>query len=276
MGLKVFSTSTLRGKVSADNFTNAMPIVPSPGVVASLTGYTIKTETFTSNGTFFPKFNDRQFLNIEILVVGGGGSGGRTITNAFGDAQCGGGGAGQFIYIPSFRVPQSAGTSIAITIGQGGSQPGTGTVGNTGGNTTFGSLITALGGGGGGVYAGTAGTDGGSGGGSGSYCGVGYSAFAGSNTSTGGYPGGGNNSGGTNAGGGGGSGGSGNINGGGPGTTVSISGSAVTYAAGGNGNSGVVNGAANTGNGGSGSTSGSSAGAGAGGSGIIILRYFEK
>lgn len=272
MGLKVFSASTLRGKVSADSFTNAMPFVPSPGVVASLSGYTIKTETFTSNGTFFPKLNDRQFLDIEILVVGGGGSGGRTISQAFGDAQCGGGGAGQLIYIPSFRVPQSVGTSIAITIGNGGTAPGVGTVGTTGGNTTFGNLITALGGGGGGVYAGTPGTDGGSGGGCGSY----YGAYNGVNTSTGGYPGGTNYNGAANAGGGGGSGGPGTINAGGAGTTVSISGSAVTYAAGGNGNSGLVNGAANTGNGGSGSVTGSSANAGNGGSGIIILRYFEK
>jgi mucin-19 len=271
MGLKVFSQSTLRGKTSAESFINAMPNLPSPGVVTSLFGYRITTETFTANGTFIPKFNDRQFLNIEILVVGGGASGGRTVSQSFGDAQCGGGGAGQFIYIPNFRVPISAGTSIPVTIGNGGTNPSVGSQGNAGGNTTFGSLITALGGGGGGCYTGPNAADGGSGGGAGSY----YAAYRGSNTSTGGYPGGGNVTGGTTAGGGGGSGGAGRITGGGSGTASSISGSSVTYAAGGNGNSGVVNGAANTGNGGSGSTTGNSANAGAGGSGIVIVRYFE-
>ena len=93
---------------------------------------------------------------VEVLVVAGGGGGG---------GWGGGGGGGGVIY--NQKYPVTPGSSVSVTIGNGGS-PGTNayTSGGDGGNSVFG-VLTAIGGGGGGHYNNNNGRPGGSGGGGG-------------------------------------------------------------------------------------------------------------
>ena len=225
---------------------------------------------------------------VQYLVIAGGGAGGQDTA--------GGGGAGGYRSSvtgemsgggASAESPFTAtsGSSYTVTVGAGGTRPGTGTVSqgttDTDGKNSIFATITSIGGGGGVGSAGNqAGRSGGSGGG-------GYTNGAGSGTSGQGY-------GGYAASSGGGGGGAGaaatNINGG-NGVTSSITGTAVTRAGGGGGqgstagsggsggggyNTGYYastnSGAANTGSGGS-AYSGGWGGAGDGGSGIVILKY---
>ena len=201
-----------------------------------------------------------------------------------GGAGGGGGGAGGLLYNSSY--PVSTG-SMNITVGSGGTgvliSPGQGN-GANGKNSSFGSLI-AVGGGGGGGYNGQSGSSGGSGGGSGQTSGAGGrtggSGTAGQGNSGGTdggftsapYPGGG-------GGGSGGTGGSATSNSapgvGGLGNASSINGTLLNYSRGGAGQTydsaaAGVNGSSNTGNGGV--AAGNSQVGGAGGSGIVIIKY---
>lgn len=216
---------------------------------------------------------------VEVMVVAGGGSGG---TASSGNGGAGGGGAGGLLYEESHDISV---TTYPVTVGDGGSAPGTATTnGNNGENSVFDDLIAVGGGGGSAAGAGvSAGLAGGSGGGGG------YKSYT-LNEGGSGVPGQGNDGGSSlsnnNGGGGGGAGSSGgSTDSGGPsgvggvggsGVSNSISGSSVTYASGGDGSSppgGYIAGAANTGDGGSGGTYGGTGGAGAGGSGVVIVSY---
>jgi len=257
--------------------------------LANLYIYTTDTEN--------KQFIINQNINCDILIVAGGGAGGR---NPYPSGRAGGGGgAGGLLYYQNINL--SAGT-YNITVGNGGDI--TNTVGNNGGNSSF-HTYTAIGGGGGGSapeppYHSVTGIAGGSGGGGGERGG------GGSGISGQGYNGGVSNGhhywGGAGAGGGGAQGSGGNFNSctyhswsqyywpyphcasigpngysggnGGAGRSISISGTNVTYAKGGNGgwwdnSNNPVSGLPNTGNGGDG------AGfkpAGKGGSGIVIVK----
>lgn len=231
---------------------------------------------FTSSGTFTVP----TARNCSILVIGGGGAGTQ-----------GGGGGGGFSLVPNQNVVAG---SHAITVGAGG------TSGNNGGNSSFGSLILSYGGGGGeksGASGGGARRDADGPGGYAIYGSQGYnggSANAGGNCS---------------AGGGGGSGGPGqdgvNLGGfhedewqppegkggdGGIGRLSDITGANSYYGGGGGGTNESGNGAlpsGGPGGGGAGSrsyavggagTNGLGGGGGAfapGGSGIVIVRYYE-
>lgn len=246
---------------------------------------------FTSTASFTPT----SALSADILVVAGGGASG----NSFG----GGGGAGGVIYFTNQAL--ASGTPYVCTVGQGAPGNGAQVPGAQGGNSTFGALTAAIGGGGGACSYGPA-TSGGSGGG-GSQSGSPTNSAGGASTQTGAgataYYG---NAGGTNTtstaadcgGGGAGAPGttpSGSVGGaGGNGTTAFDTWGAITssgelvggvryYAGGGAGNglggtgvrgyggggAAATAGLANTGGGGGGDN-----GAGmAGGSGIIIVRY---
>jgi hypothetical protein len=220
--------------------------------------------------------------SIEYLVVAGGGSGAKGQSSV----GTGGGGAGGLL---TGTVVPAVGTSYTITIGAGGAeQPTMNMPGNAGSNSSIGALVLTYGGGRGGFwstnFAGGGAGNGGSGGGrGGSTSFIGYGVYPGSpyiDAPRQGYDGGNGTGtvggGGTTGGGGGGAGGAGTGSTGGIGLSSSISGSAVTYAAGGAGGAGTaggLTGAANTGNGGAGG-SGVDAGAGkAGGSGVVIIRY---
>jgi len=232
---------------------------------------------------------------VETLVVAGGAGGG---------GWGGGGGAGGLIYDASYAV--TSGSSYAITVGAGGIAGTTAyTDGGNGSYSRFGTM-TAVGGGGAGHYAGFPGRFGGSGGGGGGNSTVttqvgGYGIVGQGNA--GGTSGGYDNSNYYGSGGGGGAGAVGTNHsgytggGGGIGIAYSISGITTYYAGGGGGHTptagygiatgglggggaggcyystiSAVAGTANTGGGGGGGYYG----IGAGGSGIVIIRYLDS
>jgi len=144
----------------------------------SIISKALVTESFTSSGTFSVPSG---VTSADVLVVAGGGSG----ANQHG----GGGGAGGLIFFPSY--PVTAGGTISVTVGCGGSAFGNGASispvpGHYGQDSAFGTpgnpglgqggVLTAKGGGSGGTYEGgssqspsTVGKDGGSGGGGGTW-----------------------------------------------------------------------------------------------------------
>jgi hypothetical protein len=246
-------------------------------------------------------------LEVDYLVVAGGGSGGTS------GGRGGGGGAGG--YRTSYNdgtvsaLSLSTLTNYTVTVGAGGSAVATNeTDGNNGQNSTFAS-ITATGGGGGGGFSRNGKSGGSGGGGSWSSSAVGGTGNAGSYTPVEGYNGGTGGSSLYGAGGGGGASeigadGSGNDGGnGGNGLSNTIlnstnaatasvgevSGSNIYYAGGGGGGGTGVGGTGGIGGASDGTsgdasanatanTGGGSGGAGAsatgsGGSGVVILRY---
>jgi fumarate reductase subunit D len=235
--------------------------------------YTI--HTFTSSGTFTVTGSCD---DVEVLVVAGGGGGGSSSSTGA-HYNGGGGGAGGLIYDASY--PASG--AVAVTVGAGGASSNS-THGGNGANSVFGTL-TAIGGGYGGTYCGSGG-NGGSGGAPGRDCGSGGTATSGQ-----GYQGT------ANGGGGGGAGAASSTVNGGNGLQYSISGVATYYAGGGGGTqlanpggSGGLGGGgagrnshdypgngtagtANTGGGGGGAGVGYYSGAG--GSGVVIIRYLS-
>jgi hypothetical protein len=253
------------------------------------TGGTVKTSglyryhTFTGSSSFVVTGNT--IPNLAYLVLAGGGSGASCI-----DDGSGGGGAGGLLFATSSIT---VGTKT-VTIGNGGGSVSAGSNyqnGLNGGNSTFDSF-TATGGGGGGGGRNGNGLNGGSGGGGGG----GYTGSqnypGGTGTSSQGFSGGtgaGNN---TNSGrvggGGGGAGGVGSSPGnggsgadysswygesliiGGGGAGAVGTGGGYSGGSGGGGGSGVA-GTSNTGGGGGGR--GGNVSSGAGGSGIVIVRY---
>lgn len=79
---------------------------------------------------------------------GAGGSGGRTnTTNATGAPRAPGGAGG--MYAPRWVLLSALPSSVSVTVGAGGASISSGTAGNPGGDTSFGSFLTAYGGGGG-------------------------------------------------------------------------------------------------------------------------------
>jgi len=272
----------LAANLPADHpYKSAAPIVVAGRVTASggsetdLNGY--RYHTFTSNGSLTVNTGGE----VEYLIVGGGGGGGNNIGG-------GGGGGG----VVTGTITLAAGT-FSISIGSGGAS------GTNGESSSF-DTISASGGGAGG-NANDAGSSGGSGGGGGggtvTY--LGGASTAGQGVGGDGYPGG---AGVTAAGGGGGAGANGvsatsGVGGDGGDGVEWPSGSGTYYGGGGGGNTfesasggsgglgggadapgdGVFKfeglpGTANTGGGGSGGTNGFKVG-GAGGSGIVIVRY---
>jgi hypothetical protein len=244
---------------------------------------------------------------VEVLVVAGGGSGGNCKDNS--GTPAGGGGGGGVLYSSSYKV--TPGSAISVTVGNGGAtQTLAGKAGNNGQNSLFG-LLNAVGGGGGGGDDSTSpygsgentrrrGNNGGSGGGSGNTTTNRTAGVAGQ-----GFGGGGSDDG---AGGGGGAGGPGSdspwmgISGkGGNGLPFNISGT-LTYYAGGGGGGGYIsinagpgglggggrganrqasttsngqNGIDGLGSGGGGGAAnqGFTSNGGAGGKGVVIVRY---
>ena len=240
-----------------------------------------KSHTFTSSGTF-DVTSAPSGSTVETLVVGGGGAGGTYPLNG-----AGGGGAGGLLE-GTFTVSTSPG-SYTITVGAGGAVAWPSGNGADGDNTTIANptitTITANGGGGG-AGDNTLGRDGGSGGGSGGNDLTNPSATQTPYSSSllgYGNPGGTASPGGM-GGGGGGAGGAG-VNGtvspldpprNGPGRSNSFTGTSVTYAVGGgvgpfSPGVDMDDAAVNTGNGGT--SKGNPGYAGAGGSGIVVIRY---
>jgi hypothetical protein len=295
-----YSTAYLYG-IAKQGVTPSLPSAPyATGGDSILFDGTYWYHTFTSTGTFTPK----KGISCDVLIVAGGGSGGSRAG--------GGGGAGGVVY-SSNQALTTTGYTVTVGAGGAAVVSMPSNRGNLGSNSSFTGLTAAVGGGGGGVYPGTTGytaTTGGSGGGGGSILGSTSGAGA-AGTSGQGNAGGNGASNAYHGGGGGGAGAAGsngNISQGGNGgvgtSTYSSWGSATAtgqlvsgtyYYAGGGG--GCANGSGGSGGGGNGSdgssgnanagtanTGGGGGGArnapdtsnvysGAGGSGIVIVRY---
>jgi hypothetical protein len=236
---------------------------------------------FLSSGTFTPA----KALTCDYLVVAGGGGGGRA-TSAGTDYGAGGGAGGLRSTVTSTgglgtleSVISVTSQAYAITVGAGGAAQSTvGTAGNNGTNSTF-STITSTGGGGGAGGSGSqAGKNGGSGGGAALGGAAGIASPSGQGFAGGAYAGSGYGAGGGGAGAVGASTSAQNTAGG-AGVAISTFASPTNtgvsnfYAAGGRGGStSPSDGTANTGNGGDG-RAGTGSPAGAGASGIVIIRY---
>lgn len=118
--------------------------VPSPANV----------QPFTSSGTWNKPPGAKR---VHVQAWAGGGSGGRSGSNTGAGGGAGGG------YREAWFDADDLGATEAVTVGAGGAGVSANlTLGNPGGNTTFGSLLTVYGGGGGG-YDGTNGGPGGGG-----------------------------------------------------------------------------------------------------------------
>jgi hypothetical protein len=272
----------------------APPMNATGGTVATYTvgGQSYRSHTFTSSGTFTPTVTG----TVDVMVVAGGGCGGRD--------NAGGGGAGGVRQNTNVVVTPS---SYTIVVGAGGAantndNGGNGGTGFNGSNSSAIS-ITSLGGG----FGGSAGTNnpggqnranGGSGGGG---CGAESTRTGGSGTAGQGNNGGAGHP--TNGGGGGGGGAgavgtdySGTNDGGHGGIGIQNAyrtGSNIYYGGGGgagnnnsvytvqpggsggggDGGGGGIAGSANTGGGGGGHTHPATIVSGAGGSGIVVIRY---
>jgi hypothetical protein len=123
-------------------------------------GVCISITQFNATGTYTAPAGCTRVL---VQLVGGGGG-------ASGYCESGGGGG-----YAEGMFPLSAGTSVTVTVGSGGAATTYNNVGGTGGTTSFGSYISATGGGGGNSYLNHAGGHGGvgSGGQTNTYGGVG-------------------------------------------------------------------------------------------------------
>ncbi|HIC7643325.1 TPA: phage tail protein [Serratia liquefaciens] len=108
-------------------------------------GRLLNIKTFTSSGTYTPTSGTR-YVVVE-AVGGGGGGGGCSDTSADNAAVSGGGGSGSYVRTKIDNA--TIGDSAEITIGIGGAGGVGGSVGTTGGDTKFGSLVIATGGRGG-------------------------------------------------------------------------------------------------------------------------------
>lgn len=135
-------TATISGSVTVPK-----PVVSGGSLSSDATYY---YRTFTSNGTFSVSNTS---LTAQFFLVGGGGAGQR------GNSAGGGGGGGRYTNWTSVSVPTG---SHSVTIGSGGS--GSNSTLAAGGDTSVGSLATALGGGAGSGATGGASTFNGGGG----------------------------------------------------------------------------------------------------------------
>jgi hypothetical protein len=124
-----------------------VPITASGGATTTTTieGIQYKIHVFTADSTFEITDGGTE-TRVDILVVGGGGSGSTTMSRHKGGA----GGAGGLVFVPGLQLELG---SYSVQVGAGGAgRPGSessGTLlpGLPGENSTFGSIITALGGG---------------------------------------------------------------------------------------------------------------------------------
>jgi hypothetical protein len=237
-----------------------------------------EAHTFLSSGTLsidaVPDADDS--LSARALVVAGGGGGGSNNHNPNSGNDQGGGGGGGVAYSKAAKLSKE---KYFVVVGLGGTSQKN-NAGVNGGDSSLGTIVTAIGGGGGGRGSGTDtdksngsldGKDGGSGGGgaagSGNYQGDPGKALFGTEVTGWTFHGNDGSKGSEEQAGG--DGGSANF-------TNNISGTMTEYAKGGKGNAGNAPAESGTGNGGGGSfynNTGNNSIGGNGGSGIVIVRF---
>jgi hypothetical protein len=111
----------------------------------SFGGVTLDYQEFTSSGTWTKPAG---VSVVYVEAVGGGGSGARAAVGSGTNTILATGGNGGTGIIKTFRA-SDLGATVTVTIGAGGTAPSANNNGNAGGNTTFGTHITANGGSGG-------------------------------------------------------------------------------------------------------------------------------
>ena len=253
-------------------------VTGSPTITSGtvISGETYDLYDFTGSGSVV--FDSAGFA--DILLIGGGGAGGRNDGSQPTTHVGSGGGAGGYLEKLGAYFPTGTAT---VTVGAGGAIAFFKGVGRIGNSSRLGdNFVTGGGGGGNGVSSTGPALPGGSGGGSNGAGIEGLGNNGGSHAlNSGGAGGGGAGAVGVN-------GSSGTGGAGGAGTSTSITGSAVTYAGGGGGGAQSTGGAGGAGGGGAGTVSGTAGSgtantggggggarngtAGAGGSGKIIVR----
>ena len=154
------STAGTSGNILTSNGTNWVSQAPA-AVSNAFNQVVVQVFTAVGSNTYTPT-TGMKYCVVELLAGGGGGGG----TSNTGGVAGGGGGGGE--YAMGVFSAATVGASQTVTIGDGGTGV-TSAAGNTGKTTSFGALMTAIGGGGGspnttnngpGNYGGTGGTGG--------------------------------------------------------------------------------------------------------------------
>jgi hypothetical protein len=216
-------------------------------------------QEFTSSGTW-NKPAGATLVYVEAIGAGGSGA---AANSAGSPDQAGGGGGG--LFVDGVFLASSLTSTVAVTIGAGGTAVATGNNGNAGGNTTFAAYLTAPGGG-----AGSADATFAAGGLAGGLLGTSIASGSGAAAVAGDYAGGAGGGAGTSNGAAGGSAVKGGAGGGGAGPSTAAGGG--TSLQGGNGGAGSTSGNGTAGTapgGGGGGTSFNTGTSGAGGAGRV-------
>ena len=162
------ATTLTENNVILGNGTSAVQVV-APGTTGNVlksngttwesaapTAAGLDLQTFDSSGTWTKPAGYAAGSRVLIQVWGAGGSGARYSSSSSTSGGAGGG------YNEYWITLSSAGATETVTIGAGGaSRTGSNQSGAVGGNSSFGALITAYGGGGGGIGSGCTGGSGG-------------------------------------------------------------------------------------------------------------------
>ena len=150
LGLRNTADLGLRGATQTSRFSAAFAASGGNAANGLAPGNGYKYHTFTTPGTLTISGTTKA---LEVLMVAGGGGGG-SANSPNGTDGGAGGGAGGLIYVSSFEFSPG---DHPIVIGSGGSGAplpstpgGVDIASQKGGNTTWGNLLTAVGGGGGG------------------------------------------------------------------------------------------------------------------------------
>jgi hypothetical protein len=102
-----------------------------------------KVQEFLSTGSFTVPSN---CTTVDVVLVGGGGGGGAAYSSAGGTNRYAGGGGGAGAQVVKKTLSVTAGSTYTVTVGAGGAASTTAANAAKGGDSSFGSLATALGG----------------------------------------------------------------------------------------------------------------------------------